>query len=160
MAKSRVTGGRETAAAMRQLAGLVAGPANSASKHALEPTLGAAAENLKADGSIRSGLLLRSLLIKRQRSPKTKPIYRVGPDAASDARRYAHLVEFGTLPHLVGGRFAGAQHPGTKPTRFMTRAFESTREEVVRRFGALIGPAIEKQAARLAKRAQKRAGLL
>lgn len=38
---------------------------------------------------------------------------------AGDARAwYARLVEFGTAPHINGGRFAGTQHPGATPRPF------------------------------------------
>jgi hypothetical protein len=32
--------------------------------------------------------------------------------------RYAHLVEFGARPHIAGGMFAGAQHPGAPAQPF------------------------------------------
>ncbi|HWJ72917.1 MAG TPA: hypothetical protein VNX29_07110 [Kaistia sp.] len=155
MAKSRISGGPEVTANMRQLANLVAGPGNSASKRALEPTLTEAKRNLQADGSVRTGQLLRDLIIKRQRSPKTKPLYRVG--AGGDSTSIAHLVEFPVKAHIVGGIFAGAKHPGTPGTRFMTRAYDATKAEVVARWAAEIGPAIQKQAAVLARRAAKKA---
>lgn len=32
--------------------------------------------------------------------------------------RYAHIVEFGAAPHIAGGRFKGAQHPGVRAQPF------------------------------------------
>lgn len=44
--------------------------------------------------------------------------------------RYAHLVEFGTAPHLNGGRFAGSQHPGTAAKPFFFPAYRANRRRV------------------------------
>jgi HK97 gp10 family phage protein len=50
---------------------------------------------------------------------------------AGNARvRYAHLVEFGTAPHRVGGRFAGAMHPGTAPAPFFYPAYRALKKRV------------------------------
>lgn len=50
---------------------------------------------------------------------------------AGNARvRYAHLVEFGVAPHKVGGRFAGAMHPGTKPAAFFFPSYRALRRRV------------------------------
>jgi HK97 gp10 family phage protein len=140
--KSRVTGVPEMKKAMREVARFAAAAANSASKHALEPTLEAARSN----APVRTGRLRQSLVIKRDpESAKSRPRYLVGPDSKSPAVRYAHLTEF----EAEGGR---------PPLRWMTRAFEATKEEVARRFGTLIGPALEKQAARVAAQRAKKAG--
>lgn len=42
--------------------------------------------------------------------------------AGNSKVRYAHLVEFGAAPHVAGGQFQGAQHPGApaKPFFFPT----------------------------------------
>jgi hypothetical protein len=144
--KSRVTGVPETVRALRETARLVAPAANSASLHSLEPTLAAAKEG----APVRTGTLRRSLVIKRdQRSPKAKPIYRVGPSAKSPAVRYASVVEF--------GRMASDGEPAVPGRRWMTAAYEATKAEVVERFGRLFGPALEKSAARIAARKAKKA---
>lgn len=44
--------------------------------------------------------------------------------------RYAHLVEFGTAPHTLGGIFAGAQHPGTTARPFFFPAYRALRRRV------------------------------
>jgi hypothetical protein len=119
--------------------------------------LAAAQQNIQDDGSIATGELLKGLIVKRMRSPATRPQYRVGVDPDSPARSQAHLLEFDTAPHINAGKFAGSQHPGTKGTRFMTRAYEATKQEAVAIFGRVFGPAVEKQAARLAARAAKKA---
>jgi HK97 gp10 family phage protein len=145
--RSRVTGYRETIAAFRELARYVAIPANEASRYALAPTLAAA----KANAPKRSGLLRRSLTIRRStRGSKLKPRHYVGPDNSvvgpkgEKPIKYAHIDEFGRAPNKDGkGRVQG--------TRFLTRAYEETKELVVKRFGERMGPAIEARAAKLAK---------
>lgn len=44
--------------------------------------------------------------------------------------RYAHLVEFGTAPHIAGGLFEGAQHPGAKPHAFFYPAYRAYKRRV------------------------------
>jgi HK97 gp10 family phage protein len=44
--------------------------------------------------------------------------------------RYAHLVEFGTAPHVNGGKFAGSQHPGAAAKRFFFPAYRALRKRV------------------------------
>lgn len=50
--------------------------------------------------------------------------------AGNSAVRYAHLVEFGTRPHTLGGMFAGAQHPGTVAQPFFYPAYRALRRRV------------------------------
>jgi HK97 gp10 family phage protein len=139
---SGVTGVPETIKAMREVARFTSAAANSASKHSLEPTFEAARSN----APVRTGRLKRSLVIKRDpESAKSRPRYFVGPRSDSPAARYAHLTEF-------------FSERGRPPLRWMTRAFEATKEEVARRFGELIGPALEKQAARVAAQRARKAG--
>lgn len=149
-----VRGSRETSRALRALANAVSVPLNATSRFALQPTLKAAKQNVKAlplDDS--TGALEASLTIKRKaRSSKLNPVYQVGPDSGfrKGKRRpvsYAHLIEFGTAPHAQPNR--GIVHPGTRPKPFMTPAYHATKEEVVKRFGQRIGPEMEKRAARL-----------
>jgi hypothetical protein len=46
-------------------------------------------------------------------------------------------------------------HPGAAAKPFLRPAFEDKKDEAVKIFGASIGPAIEKRAAKLAKKAGK-----
>lgn len=41
--------------------------------------------------------------------------------------RYAHIVEFGSAPHINGGMFAGTQHPGTTPQPFFWPGYRAMR---------------------------------
>lgn len=50
--------------------------------------------------------------------------------AGNSKVRYAHLVEFGTAPHINGGKFAGSQHPGTAAHPFFFPAYRALRKRV------------------------------
>lgn len=52
-------------------------------------------------------------------------IYVGGPDA-----RDAAWLEHGTRPHIVGGQFAGAVHPGTAPQPFFFPGWRAKRNVV------------------------------
>jgi hypothetical protein len=58
-------------------------------------------------------------------------------------------VEFGTVAKTRAG---GIEWPGSAPKPFLTPAYYSTRDEVVKRFGARIGLEMEKRAAKLNKK--------
>lgn len=147
---SRVIGVRGTTAALRALARFASVPLNEASRHALAPTLAAAKELVPVD----TGLLRRSLVIRRAKSPKISPRHFVGPSTRAVGPggerpvKYAHLVEFGRAPN-------GAGHGAMAGSRFLTAAYEATKDLVVRRFGAIVGPAIEKRAASVAAKLRK-----
>lgn len=150
---ARVTGHRETARAFRELARLVAGPGNQASKRALEPMLEEAKANLDRNRSVHTGKLKKALTIKREpRAPKTKPTYRIGATSESGQSGTVHLVEFGTAPHKIGS----VEHPGAQPKPFMRPAYETKKAEAVDIFNREFGPAVEKQAAKLAAKKASR----
>jgi HK97 gp10 family phage protein len=66
--------------------------------------------------------------------------------AGNSAVRYAHLVEFGSAPHLNGGLFEGTQHPGTAAQPFFFPAFRAGRRRVRSRMSRAASKAL-KQAA-------------
>lgn len=159
-----VRGDRETARALRALSQYVSTPLNATSRFALQPTLKAAKSNARSiPFKEDTGTLEASLTIKKKRGgSKLNPTTQVGPDSGfqRDTQygsrrpvRYAHLIEFGTAPHYQPGR--GVTHPGTRPHPFLTPAYFSTRDEVVKRFGEKIGPEMEKRAAKLAAKKAK-----
>jgi len=144
MAK-HVTGHKSVQRAFRKLPGAITTPVNQASRFALQPILKAAKQNVRSMGARESGELERSLTIKKDsRLPKSRPVHRVGPSSDSPAVRYAHLVEFGTDPH--------DGHPGSQPKPFLTQAFAQHDKEAVTRFADKLGPAVEKQAEKLARK--------
>lgn len=68
---------------------------------------------------------------------------------------HAHFVEFGTRPHTNAGMYAGSQHPGTAPDPFLRPAFDSEAQGTIERLKPLIWDEIQKNAARMAKRAAR-----
>lgn len=66
--------------------------------------------------------------------------------AGNSRVRYPHLVEFGTAPHVNGGRFAGSQHPGTSAQPFFFVSFRALR----RRAKGRVNRAVNKAAKRVA----------
>lgn len=66
--------------------------------------------------------------------------------AGNSKVRYAHLVEFGSAPHINGGMFAGTQNPGAKAQPFFFVAFRALR----RRTKSRITRAINKSAKQIA----------
>ncbi len=61
--------------------------------------------------------------------------------------RYAHLIEFGTAPHINGGLFAGTEHPGTAKQPFFFVSYRAKKKEAQRK----IRQAIKKAALQVAQ---------
>lgn len=131
---------------MRTFSRLTSGlnaPINAASRKALRPMLAAA----KANTPHRS--VKKPLVIRRDPASRAdRPTHVVGGDAKNPGYRLLHLLEFGTVPHLINGWL----HPGTRAQPFLRPAFEETKDEVVEILGREIGPALIKQAAKVAKK--------
>lgn len=66
--------------------------------------------------------------------------------AGNERVRYSHLVEFGAAPHIAGGMFEGAQHPGAPAQPFFFVSWRALR----RRTRSRISRAITKSAKRVA----------
>lgn len=138
--KAGVYGAKGVKSAFRQLASAAKRPVAEASRFALQPILKAAKSNT-THSSVK-----RALVLKQGKAPKDRVVYDVGGDPKNPDYRLLHLLEFGTDEHPVN-------HPGTAPQPFLTPAFEEHGAEAIKRFGEKIGPAMEKQAAKLAKKA-------
>lgn len=67
---------------------------------------------------------------------------------------YAKFVEFGTKPHVNGGKFAGSRHPGSAPDPFLRPAFDAEARPTTDRLAEMIWAEIQKTAARRAKRSR------
>jgi len=87
----------------------------------------------------KSGDLRRSISVnKGGKGPKYSQGGKASADADPDltvtitagnsAVRYAHIVEFGSAPHINGGMFKGSQHPGTKPQPFFYGPYRAYRK--------------------------------
>ena len=66
--------------------------------------------------------------------------------AGNSAVRYPHLVEFGAGPHVAGGQFEGAQHPGAPAQPFFFPAYRLVRQKHKGRVGRALRKAIKKVA--------------
>lgn len=144
MARSTITGGKQVAAAFRQIVPGLSVPLNEASRKAMAPMVRAA----KAGAPVDDGDLKRSMVVKRAKSPKASPVHVVGPRAdfvGKNGKRpvkYAHVVEFGRAANADGkGGFPGL--------RFMTKAFEATAQTVIATLESEIPVAIAKRVAKL-----------
>jgi len=56
--------------------------------------------------------------------------------------RIAHLVEFGTAPHINGGWAAGTQHPGTKAQPYFFVSYRALKKRARARISRSITKAI------------------
>lgn len=140
--KAGVYGAKGVSAAFREMAKIIGRPVDEASRKAMRPILRAAKANTP-HASIKKALVLK----KDRKAPKTLPTHLIGGDPKNPDYRLLHLLEFGTdpSPNRPG-------HPGTDPQPFATPAYEAHGAEAIQIFGRELGPAVEKQAARLAKK--------
>jgi HK97 gp10 family phage protein len=58
--------------------------------------------------------------------------------AGDDTAFYARWVEFGTAPHTAGGKFKGAQIPGTRARPFFFPSYRSNKKAAQRRIRAAV----------------------
>lgn len=66
--------------------------------------------------------------------------------AGNSKVRYAHLVEFGTAPHINAGKFAGTQNPGAAAQPFFFPAYRALRKRVKSRITRATNKAAKKVA--------------
>lgn len=114
--------------------------------------------NLKGSIGISTRLSWRQKKENRRLQAEGKAAVEIfiGPDYAK-AGRHAHLVEFGTAPHVNAGKFPGTRHPGTAPQPFMRPAWDAEGRPTLDRLGKEMWSEIEKAAARAARRAARAA---
>ncbi|WP_368517480.1 HK97-gp10 family putative phage morphogenesis protein [Rhizobium sp.] len=70
-----------------------------------------------------------SIVIARSRS-KSKTGLRITIYAGNDKAYYARWVEFGTAPHVNGGKYAGSMNPGARPHPFFYPGWRMVRRWV------------------------------
>lgn len=63
--------------------------------------------------------------------------------AGNSAVRYAHLVEFGSAPHVNAGQYAGTQNPGTSAQPFFFPGYRALRRRVRSRITRNINKAVK-----------------
>ncbi|WP_306049184.1 hypothetical protein [Oceaniradius stylonematis] len=148
MARSKVRGHRKAARNIRRVAKSFDRPIGEASRYGLQPMLRSAKQNLLDNGSYESGELYDGMRIRKiKKAPAGHVQHHV--TATGKAVSKAHLVEFGTAPHWQPKR--QQMHPGAKPHPFIEPAYHEKADETVDRFGKRVGPAIERQAARIGR---------
>lgn len=115
----------------------------------------------------RTGLLKKSIKQKVKTSRKkgmvtavigpSNKIKGIDPVTKKEVRpsRYAHLVEKGSASRGVWGRKGVKVTPGSPPNPFMRTAYASTKSKVADVYKREMGPAVQRSAARLKKRALK-----
>lgn len=67
--------------------------------------------------------------------------------AGNEKAFYARFVEFGTAPHKAGGKFKGADHPGTRKQPFFYPSYRAHRKAVRRDVRKAIVNAVKRVAA-------------
>jgi len=137
--KPGVYGAKGVSRAFREMSKVIGRPIDEASRYALRPVLAAAKRNTR-HASVKDALVLK----KDKRSRKTYPTHVVGGRPGAEGTPLLHLLEWGTEPH--------GNHPGTAPQPFLTPAFTEEGPNSIKRFGEKLGPAAEKQFAKLAKK--------
>ena len=66
--------------------------------------------------------------------------------AGNSKVRYAHMVEFGTAPHVNKGRFAGTRNPGTEARPFFFVSYRATKKSMKSRIARAVTRAARKAA--------------
>lgn len=87
--------------------------------------------------------------VEKAVSPKSDTEVRV---YAGTAHHAAVMTEYGTKPHVLGGMFKGAYHPGNPPSPVMRPAWDNNKDEVIARLKQILSERIAKSVARQAKR--------
>lgn len=137
--------------------------ARSAIRQALAEGADAMVGTMKSLAPVRTGALQKSIVATfgdgsapkyaafRARSGRraiksNDPDLSVTITAGNTGVRYAHLVEFGTSPHINGGLFAGSQHPGTTPQPFFFPAYRAHKKSVKARISRAVSRSAKKAA--------------
>lgn len=66
--------------------------------------------------------------------------------AGNERVRYAHLVEYGTAPHVNAGKFAGSQNPGATAHPFFWPGYRALKKAAGSKVTRAINKAIRKAA--------------
>ena len=67
--------------------------------------------------------------------------------AGNSKVRYAHLVEFGTAPHVNAGIFEGSQNPGTKAQPYFFSSYRALKRDAQKIIRLAIRDAVRKAVA-------------
>lgn len=145
---SKVTGFRQTAAAIRKVARFPRKQVGQASRKALRPMLAKAKANLKANRSYKRGVLYRSMRIRALKSTSSLSQWVIAPTGRGVG--IAHLVEAGTRPHWQPRR--GVMHPGAKAKPFLEPAYFAHEDDAVKIMAQELGTKLISYASQVAYR--------
>lgn len=88
----------------------------------------------------------------QRKSRNSTPVDAPDPDlsvtitAGNNAVRYAHMVEFGTAPHVNGGKFAGTHNPGARAQPFFFPGYRANKKQFKAKVRAAIRKGIKEAA--------------
>jgi HK97 gp10 family phage protein len=85
-------------------------------------------------GSLKKSIVTDTKVDRKTNAVRVRVFIKAGKGKLGVPRRYAHLVEFGTKPHMVGGRAGSALHPGARAQPFLRPAFETRKLDSLRTF--------------------------
>lgn len=112
-------------------------------------------------GELKKALKVRT--VRKTQSPNHRTV-RVG--VLGKEGPLAHLIEFGTSPHVIApkrkkvladpvtGQVFGVKvaHPGNPPQPYLRPAFDTKKGEVIKAIGKVLGEGIDKEAGKLAEK--------
>lgn len=160
----RITGDRDVVAALNALAheGLSIVTVDTAAKTAMKPMVDDAKQRARRNRNFigkwpgfpqpakNRRHLDQGLVFRKVKSSPARRSYRFG--ATGRARRIAHLVEWGSVPHFQPNFRGGWQHPGAQRSPFMVPAFEAHKSQVVGQMGKEMWQIIQRKVTELERR--------
>lgn len=114
-----------------------------------------AQQNIQANGSVRTGKLLRSLRTRKVRG--THGVYRIYTDSTAP---HSHLVEYGTVkrvlaaprPARIGNNIAWITHTGTMPAKpFFRPAIDENQREILEKIAVHLSKRMLAEATKMSR---------
>lgn len=153
MARQILSGDRELMRALDGIALVASAGLDTAARDSLEPMRQQTQTNalrLRQPGRSPIGGHLDQGVVVRKVAGKGRTMRVFWVAFQRRARKIAHLVEFGTLPHWQPKRMR--MHPGARPKPFFSPAYEGTKNLVVNTLGQNTWRLIEGAALRFGRR--------
>lgn len=160
--KYNISGAKELEDALKKLPDIAAKKvAQGAMRAGANVFKKAAQENVP----VESGDLKKAIVVRQDKIGQSTVNYSVG--ITGKPRFYAHLVEFGTAPHIIrpdkqkalsNGRFFVEEihHPGARAHPFLRPAFDNNQEAVLAKIGKALGSGIEREAVKFVHGTKKK----
>lgn len=122
--------------------------ARAAAGHQVAANANNLAARMKRTVRKKSGVLAASINVGQGSFELSRRIWAGGPSTTKALRKkaksgagfdnkydYAFAIEFGTRPHIAGGRFQGSRHPGNRPFPFFFVTYRAIKKDLVRKMG-------------------------